>query len=383
MWERLRRRTAGEDGITLVEILIAVFLLTVGLFALLGSFVTSAQSLHEQEGRSVATRVATETLESLRTSGFDAVPVGTTTSQVVRGALTFDIETVVEWRDASGWQTGAAEDVKLATVTVDWETRGQDRSVVFSTAISQLGRGDLTSGGGSGNPAIMTVGVSPDPVLAATDGTASEDVQLRATLEDFETIPMVVAKWINHGTGLEETEVLTTTDQIEWRANVDGSRFHLPPSGDEVVVTFEAVEYGLERTYPLRMQDPSAPSPAFTSTSISQTPITVNTPHSNKGCDHPVQNCRNTQAITFAADVTGLDPANVDSVKVRYLRRDGSQGELALLQDPSDPETWSKVLDANLEQFKPGTDMTFTFIVTSVTDGVSSSQNLTRTVAEV
>jgi hypothetical protein len=376
-----RRRLDGEEGISLVEILVAVFLLTVGLFALLGSFIASAHSLQEQERRSLATRVGTETLESLRNTTFDEVPVGTTNTTVERSGVEFDVETDIEWRDALDWDDGSSEDLKYASVTVAWDLRGESRSVTFSTAITALTK-KTEEDDDDDEPSIVTVSASPDPMTVDGDGIATEDVQLRATLDGFEVPPMVTATWTNHATGLTETVVLDTTDEVEWRADVSGASFSMPDDDDEVPITFEVVAEGLTRTYPLQLVEDDPDGPEITSVQISQDPVQVNEPHENQGCAHPTQNCRNSSAITFQATVTGLDEDNFDSVKVRYLRRDGSQGELALIQNEIDSSVWRRTLDANSERFKPGTAMGFTFIASSVTDGTSTSYTVERTVVE-
>lgn len=375
---RVRQRLAGDDGMSLVELLVAMFVISVGLFALLSSFIASMQSALDQQMRSEATRIGTERLETLRSMDFDDVEVGTETDSTTFDGYT--VVTEVAWMDASDGSPDN-EQVKAVTVTITWEVRGQARESVFDTAISPLST-QVDSESIDPDPALTSVGASPDPVPTDENGHPVEDIQLDASVVGFESDPLIVASW--------ESEGVPKSEQLDWgadkwRATADRGDFAWPGDDGEgnITITFTTTPENLTRTYDLTLLDPDADPPQITSTSVSPTVIRVKEKHSNHECTHSQHHCKNLDELTFSATVENFDPDNVDSVKVRYLRRDGSNGELALQQSESNPLDWQSTIPAEQVEFKVGSDQPFTFIATEVTDGVSVSTVLNVTVQEV
>jgi prepilin-type N-terminal cleavage/methylation domain-containing protein len=109
---------AGEDGFTLVELLVAVFLFGVVLVALTGTFIAAVGSVGDQRLRTAATRVATDRLETLRDLPFEALDAeaGPTTATTPDGR-TFTVDTTVTAIDPATGAAAVAGTVKQLTVT--------------------------------------------------------------------------------------------------------------------------------------------------------------------------------------------------------------------------------------------------------------------------
>ncbi|HWB72917.1 MAG TPA: prepilin-type N-terminal cleavage/methylation domain-containing protein, partial [Egibacteraceae bacterium] len=117
----LRRRLSGDDGLSLIEMLVAIFILSVALFALLGGLIASARSLADQRSRSAATRVASEHLEELRAQGFDALRTTASPFTVTRtlDGRTYTIVTTLQEEDADPATAGGPTVMRI-TATVSW-----------------------------------------------------------------------------------------------------------------------------------------------------------------------------------------------------------------------------------------------------------------------
>jgi prepilin-type N-terminal cleavage/methylation domain-containing protein len=72
---RLRRRTSGDDGFGLIELLIAMSMLTIGIGALLTVFTASAVSLRRAGQKGTALTLADTQMEKYRTRTFTAVRI--------------------------------------------------------------------------------------------------------------------------------------------------------------------------------------------------------------------------------------------------------------------------------------------------------------------
>ena len=385
MLSRIRRRLAGDGGMTLIELMIAIVILTVGLMALLGSFIASAHSLQDQQARSAATRVATEALEGYRASGFDALAPGSYEEQVTVNGRTYGLETEIDWMDAQDGQAGGSEDVKSVVVTVTWQIRGAARSSTFETAVASLDY-DEAAQAEDPDPAITSVGAVPDPVLVDSEGHPVQDIELSADLVGFDDGAQITAEWEVGDSGATDSALLEALlGDDKWRRTVSSSRFVMPEDG-QVRITFTTVPENLARTYDLTLVDDEDELPQITSAGVSPSPINVYSEHPQQGCrdkaQHLEDSCYNTQPVDFSATVANLDPDEVDSVKVRYKLRDGSDGELALTQSGVSGE-WTGTLPADSVRFKPGTGQAFTFIATRVTAGLSISTVVNVTVNEV
>lgn len=191
MVTRLRRRLAGEDGISLVEMLVALVMLAVVLSASAGFFTTTLVSLQGAELRTMATALANEELENLRVLGWDdlgfyaddftvADPAEPGTVEIeaerpasaaaplpageaTRSNTTMRIHRSITWVDNS--QTSEPTDYKRLVVTVDWDDRGRGRTITVESLRSPNPNEQEAS-----TFVLSLLDVTPDVVYIHADG---------------------------------------------------------------------------------------------------------------------------------------------------------------------------------------------------------------------
>ncbi len=126
------RRAAGTSdscrGFTVMEVIIAAFLLTVGLVATAQLVMMATGHVALSKQQSDAAALASQTVEQYRDVAFNALAAGTYTATPTVGAITYTVQTVVTVNDPT---TG----MKRVSVTVTW-SGGQ--SYATSTIISPL-----------------------------------------------------------------------------------------------------------------------------------------------------------------------------------------------------------------------------------------------------
>ncbi len=126
------RRAAGTSdscrGFTVMEVIIAAFLLTVGLVATAQLVMMATGHVALSKQQSDAAALASQTVEQYRDVAFNALAAGTYTATPTVGAITYTVQTVVTVNDPT---TG----MKRVSVTVTW-SGGQ--SYATSTIVSPL-----------------------------------------------------------------------------------------------------------------------------------------------------------------------------------------------------------------------------------------------------
>jgi Tfp pilus assembly protein PilV len=83
---RLVAKLRGEEGIGLVELLIALLVLNVGIFATLGAFTSAATAINRASHVSTATAISDKQMETYRDTPYDSIPSSGTTTNSVTGA---------------------------------------------------------------------------------------------------------------------------------------------------------------------------------------------------------------------------------------------------------------------------------------------------------
>jgi Tfp pilus assembly protein PilV len=83
---RLAAKLRGEAGLGLVELLIALLVLNVGIFATLGAFTGAATALNRASHVSTAAAISDKQMETYRDTAYDSIPSTGTTTTSVTGA---------------------------------------------------------------------------------------------------------------------------------------------------------------------------------------------------------------------------------------------------------------------------------------------------------
>ena len=252
MLARLEPSDRSEGGFTLIEVLVALVIISVGLFALLTVFISSLRSAQEQEAHSQATRIGTQTLEEFRGKAFEDIAVGDHDDYpedyertIDAGGREFDVSIQVSWEDAVAEQAGGDGDedddteagLKRVEVTVAWQVLGNDRSNTFATAISP--RDGVAA---SGPEQSLGVTVQPSALAVTSDGDVREDrLEITADVTGFGDEPDVRAGFVRYdldedgeiGDPDEGDEVALERDDLDegiwsWSAETDELEDVLP-----------------------------------------------------------------------------------------------------------------------------------------------------------
>jgi hypothetical protein len=161
-----RRRLVDEDGVTLVEVLVAMFLLTGAMLAMAHVATSGLVSLRDATDRTTAIALATEVLEQSRQVPWDVLLLDATDHAPVCGDMIAidDAGSVTEPAvcDAAGavgaaapyWGANGKYDLETyvtsipnfpnarrVTTVVSWDQGTGPRTVRSSTVIAQVDRG--------------------------------------------------------------------------------------------------------------------------------------------------------------------------------------------------------------------------------------------------
>lgn len=118
-----RRRLSNRSGVTLVELIVAMTVLSIGLLAIVGTSGAIARSLGEARGDNLAAIVAQSRFEQIAGTQCTGMTLGQTTTVTTRGVT----EKYVI--------TDGGNNTLLVTDSVSWQTRRGTRMQAFSTLL--------------------------------------------------------------------------------------------------------------------------------------------------------------------------------------------------------------------------------------------------------
>ncbi|MCL0041054.1 prepilin-type N-terminal cleavage/methylation domain-containing protein [Thermodesulfovibrionales bacterium] len=128
---------SDNKGFTLIKMLIAMFVLTVGLLAVAGLLVTTIQANASARWTAAATTFATEEVEKLRAKGFpdlqetfkDTDPKNCPNFPALKR----------QWRvrKAKDANNNVIPGLRQIDVRVTWDERGRTRNVTISTLVAE------------------------------------------------------------------------------------------------------------------------------------------------------------------------------------------------------------------------------------------------------
>jgi Tfp pilus assembly protein PilV len=111
---RLAAKLRGEEGLGIVELLIAVLVLNIGLFATIGAFTSAATTIRNASHISTAAAIADQTVESLHNVKYSNIVSQAATNTTGPDGRTYNVQTVV----SSSQVTGGSANLKQAIVYV-------------------------------------------------------------------------------------------------------------------------------------------------------------------------------------------------------------------------------------------------------------------------
>lgn len=154
----LRDRATTDRGTTVVEMIVATMLLSVGILAVLVSMNTATTTTAVADNRSTGVRVAGSEIEAVRSRPYDEAGIssgsrgfrrsfeGRTTvtsgaarvearGSVVVDGITYAIRRDVTWAEITVGSTRIPEGYKIVTITVTWDDRVGDHEVRQDTGL--------------------------------------------------------------------------------------------------------------------------------------------------------------------------------------------------------------------------------------------------------
>ncbi|MDQ4069527.1 MAG: type II secretion system GspH family protein [Actinomycetota bacterium] len=362
----------GEEGFSIVELLVAISLFGIVLTAVTGAFISSVQSVDNQRLRTAATRVAVDRLETLRSLPFAELSgqAGQTTVVTPAGRA-FPVLTEVTSIDAASGVPPVAPSavtVKQITVTVSWTSKGTTRQVSYSTAVAPEESGLAVTA-----PGIGTVVMFPNPAIIDQGGRLLEDVEVTVPLVGFPPTTLLHLSWTN-ADGTAGARTLTSTGGSNWRGTiVPGEVIGVVRPDGRREMQFRASVGPVVAVYTLALQVIATNPPEITSATIDRNPITVAKPTGTHSCTDRDQ-CRNTTDVTFTVTATGLD-ATQDSVILQYQLNDGTFEEMPLTPVSG---LWRFTAPQRTTKFLTGASRAFRFTAIRSADGATDTATVVR-----
>ena len=244
MLTRLRSRLSLEGGISLVETLVAMMILSISMLAMLNTLVGSAHATLAQRARAAGTRVATAEIERLRSvvwePGFTAPAADT---PVTSDGRTFYVTSTVT-NDPSVPQ------LKQVVTQVRWNEGTVSRTQTLQTSVTsgEAATDTLATG------AYLTLALAPNPVRVFENTCVTgywcpgAPLQVTASVEGVAYAGQIQLAWTG-ADGVPKTLLLSKSGET-WAGSVAPA---------DVLVTFPDPAF-LERDIEFTATAPSMPS---------------------------------------------------------------------------------------------------------------------------
>ncbi|HET6910261.1 MAG TPA: prepilin-type N-terminal cleavage/methylation domain-containing protein [Mycobacteriales bacterium] len=349
------QRGDRDEGMTLIEIVIAMAIVTVGLLGMLSEVVSYIKEQSTQRAHATALRCATTTLEDARATSAGAHvpgPVHCTTSNGISYTTTTKLTPETD------------PSVSRLVVTVNWTDGHGPHQISLNSATTDTSARALSSDTGSlitnatgTNGATVTVGslsLSPSSVSVDSSGTPGSDVTATLAIVGVSQGTSVALTWTDDN-GAHQTS-MTSSDGKTWSATVSKSMITRKVTAGSKTVVFSATIPGVNA--PVTASLTAVPQPDFNgSCSVLANPIVTLLR-------------KTTLPEVITCNTVGLSSS--DHMQATYAS--GSSTATATLSS-SDGSTWTATLPAGTSMAATGSTESFTFTLTRQSDGYTKSQS--------
>lgn len=373
-------KVAVDAGMSLVEVLVAISIVTIGVLGLLAALVTDAKSQTLEKTQATAIHLADGALESARAEDWDTLigQAGTTTLPQTVNGITYSERTTVEVCSASDSPNSCTTpdtttpSTVHAGVVVTWNAGGKSHSVTMQRSFanqSSTTTGGTTNALGScgGNGLTLVTGhLGLSPSLVSVNGSGATTAAVTVTLTQ---------------TGLAANN--TSCIPLTWSDDNGAHQVAMTPSGNNYTYTIAAGAITkatsnnagsvlLAATVPGMTTQPTTTltiqgKPAFTTCSVQAVGLSLNT-------ITLVPLSRNTLlSAGFSCTTTNLSAS--DSVTATY--QTGTTTKTVNLTS-TDGKTWTYTLPAGSAMVKTGSEG-ITFSLSRASDGQTANQSLSVT----
>jgi prepilin-type N-terminal cleavage/methylation domain-containing protein len=378
-WRLLRRGDDVRDaGMTLIEMLVAMALISVAVLGLLGELAADIKQQHTEKLQTNALRVASNTLESARNLSWSSLIslVGTsTTTPTVEGTTYTDVTklelcTPTDTPSACTTPSTGSPTTARATVSVSWSNNGTSHTVKMQRNLANLSSttvstttSPLGSCGGSGVTLVSgALSLSPSSVTVNAAGNPSGNVTATLTATGLSNTSCVPLTWSDD----------TGSHQLTMSGGSGTYSVTIPASSITKTVSTSGGSVAFTATVPGSQAVPSTSltilgSPTFSSCSVSVASLGLNTITLN-----PLTR-KSLLPATMTCTATNL--LSTDSVKVTYLS--GSSNATTALTS-SNGTTWTATLPSGtaLATGLAGSE-SFTFKLVRASDSATASKAIT------
>jgi len=374
-------RDGRDAGISLVEILVALSLITVGVLGLLGELATNIKQQHLEKTQATAVHLASGTLESARAESFSSLlaePSTTSWTTPVKGVSYTQVATVQVCSPTDSPNTcttpasGATKTVH-AGITVTWTANGTSHTVKMARSISDNSSTTISSSSsplgscGGGGTTLVSGHLSLSPATVSVDASGHPTSDVVVTLTQ---------------TGLSNTTCVPLT----WSDDSGSHQLTMTGSGGTYSVTVPKASI-------TRSGLTSAGSVAFTATvpgtqAVPSVSLTILGQPTFGTCSVQVAGLglnvitlkllsRNT-ALAATVTCTTTNLSSTDSVIATYASGTGTQN---LTMTSASGTTWTATLAQNSVMVNSGLNEAFTFKLTRAADSATATKSLTATLA--
>jgi hypothetical protein len=353
--------------------MIGLFIVTVGVLALLTELVTYIQGQVHDKHQATAMRLATTALEDARHLPYNSLAslAGSTTTTPRSGYTQITSVQICSASDAEAACTspGSGASTARVSVTITWQDGTAQRQFALTSAVSDTstrtdssaGSGTLsglTGGSSSGGTSVVlgNLTFSPSTVTVDSSGTPLNNVVVSFTATGLSTSTTLPLTWTDD-TGSHQA-TMTSSGATTWSVTVPSSSITkaVPSSSSQAHVTFAAtVPGGGVATNQLTV----VPRPAFTgSCTVLPNPIVFQ-----------VLTKKTAFAEALTCTTTGLSAS--DTVGVSYPTGTTTTAT-GTLSSSDGGTTWRLTLPVGTT-LKGAPSETFTFSCTRVSDGLAGT----------
>ncbi|HVT22448.1 MAG TPA: hypothetical protein VHE57_13790 [Mycobacteriales bacterium] len=376
-------RGCDDSGLSLVEVITALSIVTVGLLALLGEVATNVKQQGLEKSQAVAMHLANGVLESARSSPYAALvsQAGTsTTATPVNGRTytqtrTLQVCSPTDPPDTCTPPTSGAVSTVHATVRVSWTFAGQQHAVQIARSLTDNSpltvsttTDPLGSCGGGGTTLVTgSLSLSPSSVSVTSAGNPTSAVTVTLTQTGLLNATCVPLTWSDDN-GPHQVTMTKTANSYSVTIPASSITKTVTSSGGGSI-TFTATVPGSQAVPSKTLTLIGAP--AFSgSCSVSVAGLGLNV-------ITLIPLTRNT-LLPAGLTCTTVNLDKTDTVTATYQSGTGTR-TLALTS--TNGTTWTGTLPAGTTMKSTGLTEGFTFQLTRASDGATASQSLTATLA--
>jgi len=355
---------------SLVEVVVAMAIVTVGLLGMLTEIVAYFHQQSGQRAHAVALRLATTTLEDARRLSPTSLTAGSFSAPpIVKDHVTYTTTTTVQMCAPTNQTTCTAPasggpSVARVNVSVGWSDTHGDHHIALSTADADTATGNLagsssgllTNSGVSGaSVTASSLGLSPTSVSVDTNGNPISDVTVSVSITGLSSTVTVPLTWSDDN-GAHQVS-MSNVGGTSWSVTVSKSAIKHALSSGSGTVAFAATVPGVA-AFPTASLTVT-PQAAFVGTcTVTAAPIVL-TPLTRK----------TSLAELFSCTTTGLSAS--DSVQAVYA---SGSGTATLTMSSANGSTWTGTLPAATSMVSSGSTENITFRLTRASDGATTTQ---------